>query len=323
MFLVSASGVVPVMRKGDPIVGLPGVTLNVIHTSNNALNENEWIAVQVTLAGAGVTTANDGAILVGPAAGPLFVAVREGDAAPGTGGVFDGVISYAGPQLNNSNQFIFTCPAIGGFNPNQSSLFAWDPVAGIVAVSVNGEQHEVQPGVFKTSTSMGGIQFSNGDGRSLSFSDAGHVSLRQSYTDGTSSIIVCRIPSFSGAPAAISTATGGTQNFALAAGVAHAGMIYYVVGSASGATPGFPYGPLAIPLNYDFYTDFTINFANVFPLTNTLGFLDATGHGAASFTLPTGFGILAGLSLHHAYVVLDLAVNPVYVSEPVQVNFLP
>jgi hypothetical protein len=331
LFLLSTAGVTPVLRRGDPIPNLPGVTVDYFHWRSLALNNNDWVVALVKLSGAGVTTANDTAILAGPSSGPLNAVVREGDAAPGTGGgTFFDLFDLLRLRFNNANQFVFRAPTSGGFAPTPASLFAWDPVAGVLPVSITAEQHEVQPGVFKTAAhqlgaDLYGNEFTNGDGRVLSFSDSGYIVFRQYYPASPSSwsVVVCRIPSLTGSTAGISVATGGTQHFSIAAGAQYGGLVYYVVGGASGTAPGFQYGSFAVPLNYDLYTSYSLSLANTAPFTNTLGLLDGTGHASAGVTLPPGFGILTGVTIHHACLVLDLSLNALHVSEPVALTFLP
>lgn len=78
-----------------------------------------------------------------------------------------------------------------------------------------------------------------------------------------------------------------------------------------------------MPLNPDAYFSYTHANPNVFPLGNSLGFLHANGRATATFTLPPGLPFLTGLALDHAYVTLDLAVNPTSASTAVRVEFLP
>jgi hypothetical protein len=104
---------------------------------------------------------------------------------------------------------------------------------------------------------------------------------------------------------AISLAGGGTQTLDLDAGVANAGELYWILGSATGVSPGLP-GPPALPLVIDGYTLFTLQNPNTL-MAGSLGFLDGLGQATASITLPPGLSpTLAGVKLHHAYAVLDI-----------------
>lgn len=107
-------------------------------------------------------------------------------------------------------------------------------------------------------------------------------------------------------PASLSISAGGTQALDLFGGADHAGRPYLVLGSVSGATPGFVQGPLAVPLNLDAYTQYTLANPNLPPLATTSGVLDGTGAGAAGFVLPPAFPpATVGLTLHHAFGILD------------------
>ncbi len=105
----------------------------------------------------------------------------------------------------------------------------------------------------------------------------------------------------------ISVADGGVQNLFLDAGLANAGALYLLNGSATGTIPGIPFGGFTIPLNFDAYLVATLKFPNLPPLDDSLGLLDASGRATASFsadpgTLKPG---LVGLELNHAFVVLS------------------
>jgi hypothetical protein len=96
------------------------------------------------------------------------------------------------------------------------------------------------------------------------------------------------------------------QKLEVAPGPAFAGDVYFVAGSASGSSPGFVYGGVAVPLNLDGYLVFTIAHPNMPPFQGTLGTLDGAGRAAAAIALLPGTApSLAGLSLVHAALVLD------------------
>ena len=130
-----------------------------------------------------------------------------------------------------------------------------------------------------------------------------------------------------GTPASISVASGGTQALSLNAGSAFAGLPYLVLGSWSGTSPGTPLDGQLLPLNTDPYTNITLLTPNVAPLSGTFGTLDAAGAASASFSLPTGLSPgLAGLTLNHAYVVIELLptlLQLVYISNPVPLDLVP
>lgn len=120
----------------------------------------------------------------------------------------------------------------------------------------------------------------------------------------------------------ISMAVGGVQTMTLSAGTAHAGARYYMLGSATGTSPGFTANGVQIPLIVDGWLLQTIASPNVFPLAGSLGNLDAIGTGTTTFTLPA-LPLLAGLSFDHAYITLDATLQPVFASVPVPLSLVP
>jgi hypothetical protein len=115
-----------------------------------------------------------------------------------------------------------------------------------------------------------------------------------------------------------SLATKNTQNLSITAGAAHKGRFYWLFGSVTGTSPGTTLGGVNIPLNYDPWTDFTIGLANIAPFTRTRGTLDPSGNATAVITIPGPVSIpsLAGLTLHHAYLVYDVNGNFHMASNP-------
>ncbi|MEX1024439.1 MAG: lamin tail domain-containing protein [Planctomycetota bacterium] len=103
--------------------------------------------------------------------------------------------------------------------------------------------------------------------------------------------------------AAIDSSIGGTQVMTLDAGAAFAGDLYFIAGTTAGDSPGFAYQGLNIPLNFSTYLTQTISLA-VPELQNSFSVLDGAGMATAQFTIGGGFGNLAGLTVHHAYVVI-------------------
>ena len=115
----------------------------------------------------------------------------------------------------------------------------------------------------------------------------------------------------------LSVSDGGLQTLFLDAGEEHAGKLFRVLGSVSGTSPGTPLLNAVLPLNQDFYFDFTLAHPNTLPLEHSIGFLDApSGTDTAGFrVLPNSPPSYAFLTLHHAFFVLeggavDLVSNP-------------
>ena len=194
---------------------------------------------------------------------------------------------------------------------------------GLQPVFFPNDSVEVQPGVFRTLVQVAAVPNSNGAVTTAGLRQRWHgdAPARASRT-ALSRIVTVRIGSLTGLPEKISEATGGTQNLYLNAGPAHAGQLYAVAGSASGTNPGTPIGAFIVPLNLDYYTDFTLANTNVGPYVNTLGTLDADGRALAQIVMPPLPGA-AGVVVHHAYGVLDAFNNLVFVSEAAPLEIIP
>src|SRR2546428_349988 len=80
--LAIAAGAVTGTQAG----GVPAGQNYAASLSEPSFNEAGQVAFHGTLSGTGVTTSNDRAVWVGGPVGPLALAAREGQAAPGAGG---------------------------------------------------------------------------------------------------------------------------------------------------------------------------------------------------------------------------------------------
>jgi hypothetical protein len=123
----------------------------------------------------------------------------------------------------------------------------------------------------------------------------------------------------------VSLSQGGSQALQIGACPEHAGDLYFLAGSATGTSPGFAFGGVPVPLNPDVYFLYTVNHPGSPPLAASLGVLDAGGKANIAFSLPPGSAAtLAGLTLNHAYAVLDPATLQLEVVSPaVPVALLP
>jgi hypothetical protein len=130
---------------------------------------------------------------------------------------------------------------------------------------------------------------------------------------------------FQGDLAALSLSAGGTYAMSLAPGASRSGDTYLVLGSLSGSTPGFDLGALHVPLNIDPYFLFTLKSPGAPPLAGSLGVLDGAGHATCTLTLPPGTApSLAGVTIHHAFGLLNLAIGGAdYVSNAIELELLP
>ncbi len=116
---------------------------------------------------------------------------------------------------------------------------------------------------------------------------------------------------------------GGSQSFSLDAGAKHAGDSYWLLGSL-GTNPGLVLQGVSIPLNFDVYFLFTLEFANTAILPNSRDTLDASGQGACSFVLPSVGSENDGVTFYHAFVVFDdLTGKAEFSSDTVPLTLVP
>lgn len=109
----------------------------------------------------------------------------------------------------------------------------------------------------------------------------------------------------------LSISKGGSQIFELSAGAANRLRPYILLGSASGTSPGVFIDGFVLPLQADAYFHGTLSHPSRAILRGSVGFLDEHGAGRAAFLPSEGLGpSMAGLTLHHAYVVLDSGSAP-------------
>lgn len=116
----------------------------------------------------------------------------------------------------------------------------------------------------------------------------------------------------------LSAGSGGAIDFALDAGVAHAGRLYLLVGSMSGTVPGTPLSTgLTVPLNFDWFTLWTLNAANSPALSGSFGTLDGVGEASAFLDTDPLPLSMVGLTADFAYLLLAY---PDFVSNAVAVE---
>ena len=208
LYIGSTSGMTLVVRRGDVAPGTGGLTFDSFNSSSMNITNNGRIAFQATLAGAGVTTANDSCIFEG-LPGSLTMTMREGDVAPNTGGLtFDSVSGI--PMMHNElGQIVWNSKLLPG---SIQGLWSSDPSLGLVEVFRLGDSVEVQPTIFKT-TNVGASftgNFSNGNAASVSLSADGTLAISLGFNDSTRAIVTVQIP-HAALPVAYCTA-GTTTN---------------------------------------------------------------------------------------------------------------
>ncbi|MEM7307279.1 MAG: PQQ-binding-like beta-propeller repeat protein [Planctomycetota bacterium] len=119
-------------------------------------------------------------------------------------------------------------------------------------------------------------------------------------------------------PGAVSLAEPEPAVFLLDRPASEAGDFYFVAGSATGTSPGVPFGSVLVPLVPDPYFLATVTDANQPPFVDTFGVLDANGDARAELAVPSGLAAsLAGVTLYHAFVQLTPGFAGVFASEAV------
>jgi len=125
----------------------------------------------------------------------------------------------------------------------------------------------------------------------------------------------------------ISASGGGTQTLTQSMGGSFPNHNFLIGGSLTGTSPGIPASiSVTVPLIFDVYTQFTVDFANVAPFfMNTLGSLDGNGEATSMITLPAGNPpSLAGLQLWHTSVIVDpVTAQIVYATNVVPLLIVP
>lgn len=303
------------VRKGDALLGMAqGESLGTI-TSGIAFT-SAGAAFVGFVTGPNVSTANDAAICFA-APGAALILAREGDAAPGiAGGVFSSIVNGTStPVMNGRGQIIFQA-SVTDANGTINALYSYDPTRGLELQLAGNESFGSNPNMQQVTNISGPLQFGSGDDSCQGLLGDGEFVTRPFFTGGSlSAIVKGHIGALQGTPDAI-PATGGTHTMSVDAGAANAGKLYLVAGTASGTRPGFAFGGMLVPLTADFWFNGSLAAANTAFYSNTFGLLDGQGKATAQLNFPN-FPAFAGLSLHHAFVVVDLATGlPTMVSEP-------
>lgn len=113
-------------------------------------------------------------------------------------------------------------------------------------------------------------------------------------------------------PPFLSATAGGSVQIALSPGPAAAGGVYLVLGTLSGASPGFTWQPgFPVPINVDFLTVGLAAQPNGGVLQNGLGLFDGTGTATAVLTVPGGLvAPWIGTQVHWSFLAADVAGRP-------------
>ena len=203
IYVGSTSGLTMGLRRGDPAPGTDA-TFNTWNYSNSGFSTGGRITIGSTISGGTSTLADNSGIWSGMP-GNLQLAVREGDILPGSVGAamvgsFNATDSAFGSRsimANDAGQVLFITDLVGGdvvAGVNDQATCIWDPVLGLRVLARRGDQVETLPGVFKTISSVGPVQFNNGDNQPLSFTN-GITVVSLFMLDGTSAVAKVGVPS--------------------------------------------------------------------------------------------------------------------------------
>lgn len=318
-------GLTLILQKGDPATGLlGGETFGTTNSISLSCNDAGEVAFINSLLGA--TTSTDSSMWVG-SAGNLQAIAREGDVvsvlAPSVNGPWRFAAINGGsnnPLLNGRGDVLFQVSVTDG-TATKTVLLAWIKELGLRLMLDDTDTFTTSAGPSTWTVLVSNAGFNGGDGGQSHFNNSGDFAVKPGLTTGTAAIVRGHVGSLQGGPASISTVAGGTQSFAFDCGAARASNIYVLLASANGTRPGTlsPLGPQTIPLNFDVWTDLSLNFANTPVWINSLWFLDAAGKGTASFHVPPALVGWPGM-LHHAVVTLDMTLTTTFVTEPVAVR---
>ena len=131
-------------------------------------------------------------------------------------------------------------------------------------------------------------------------------------------------PPLLGTPSQLSLSTGGTQHLAIHTTLPN--QLYLLLGSATGTAPGLPVDAGLLPLNPDPYFMFRLLTPHLPPVQGGLGLLNPLGMSTGRIEFPPGSPPgLAGLTLHHAFIVIDYlgSGNSTFTSNAVPVFLIP
>ena len=185
-----------------------------------------------------------------------------------------------------------------------------DAVGALVEIDVAGNTHmrQIKSGTSSHSQDDLVLHFGIGDATVVDemrvFWPSGKRQVFTGVTADTFYTLVEPLPLAADANA-VSLSAPQPVALALSAGDLYANELYFVLGSVSGDSPGFPIDDVTLPLNIpDPYFNFTAANPNSGLLKKSLGFLGPFGDAGATFTLPGGLDpLFAGVTLHHAYLV--------------------
>lgn len=326
VFIGTPGSLSMVVRAGDVAPGTGGELIGTINGSTRY--SDAGITVGASLAASPtVNTSNDSILLLGRYGQVPVKIAREGDPAPGFApgwviGEIGGNTNFGSSsqgQINRNGQIIISSMRVNDGTNQLRVTFSWDPVHGLQTQLVENDLFDGETVGFLPGSVL---QFPGaGDSSPLGFTTNGDFVM---VTNTATSNFLSRghVGSLIGTPSSVPV-TGGTQTFQIDAGAANSFNFYFLLASDQGTRPGFlnPLNPaLTMPLNGGGSPDWiqlSFNLANSPVWGNSLFFTDANGQATATFTLPAGYPMFQGITLHHAAALFDGALVGTFVTEPV------
>jgi hypothetical protein len=185
----AATGLSVIAREGTPAPGLPGINYG-SSFSEARIADNGNVLIFATLAGSGVTGANDGAFFKGTPDHPQLL-VREGDQAPGFApGNFIQEWGTSDFLIDEAGMFALIDTVSNGTSTSEA-IFVTNPATGQLELLVKqGDSLEVAPGIFKIISDL-----TVGFGPSSQSANAQHqLTFTATFTDGTSGAFIAAVP---------------------------------------------------------------------------------------------------------------------------------
>ena len=186
---------------------------------------------------------------------------------------------------------------------NSPTLYAWDfENDGVIDSTLSGPVHTYEvPGLYDVRLDTPGA-----------IGDTGDLKKEYVQVDGLWSDVE-----------AISLSAGGPVCFTLSAGPPHAGMVFLLLGSLSGTSPGLDVDTVHLPLEPDAYLNATLYVQGL--IAGSPGVLDDQGSAQAVLIVPPGAAPqLSGSEVHHANLVFDpVGFDAVLASNPVGLSLMP
>lgn len=181
------------------------------------------------------------------------------------------------------HEFVTASDSLGTTNENYH-LYSW-----------------ITPGGFAGANGVVALQSDNNAAASF-------TQCRSSFVMGTNNLApTAATPSLAVDTHDVSFANGGTVNFSLDAGPAHAGKAYQLLGGISGASPGTPLsGGGTLAVTYDPIAAQVLALSNTPNFVGFAGTLDAAGQATATLNVPTPLpAMLAGAHLDFAFTTVN------------------